>query len=185
MEGHGEAMGFVADQLNQMQHRRMMIERNRILLLSVDIENLLALSDGGEWLVDNLERFQSLGGRVQLSESAVDEDETRHRLLFLLQTFITPRDYLAHRSKIVDAFDGADDELTVIRFLHLAVFPYHHRGHGLRALNVRDVEAFDSLGQFGQAERVLQLRLNGLGVGLEHTKTLIVRLFGIVAREID
>ena len=30
MEGHCEAMGLIANELNQMQHRRMMIERDRI-----------------------------------------------------------------------------------------------------------------------------------------------------------
>ena len=30
MEGHSKAVGFVADQLDQMQNRRMMIERDRV-----------------------------------------------------------------------------------------------------------------------------------------------------------
>ena len=33
MEGHGEAVGFVANELNQMQHRRVMVERDGIFLL--------------------------------------------------------------------------------------------------------------------------------------------------------
>ena len=33
MERHGEAVSFVANELNQVQHRRMMIERDRIFLL--------------------------------------------------------------------------------------------------------------------------------------------------------
>ena len=45
VEGHGKAVRFVANELNQMQHRRVMIERDRILLLAVDIENLFALGD--------------------------------------------------------------------------------------------------------------------------------------------
>ena len=78
-----------------------------------------------------------------------------------LQSLVAARDYLAHGSKIVHAFDGADDEFAVVRLLHLAVFPHHHRGHGFRALNVGDVEALDALGQFGQAEGFLQFFLNG------------------------
>ena len=48
-----------------------------------------------------------------------------------------------------------------------------------------DVEALDALGQVGQAEGVLQLFLNGFGVGFEHAKTLIVGLFGVGAGEIE
>src|ERR1035438_5815920 len=58
----------------------------------------------------------------------------------------------------------------------LAVFPDHHGGDRLRALNVRDVEALDAFGQVGQAERFLQFFLDGPGVGLEHAKALIVGL---------
>ena len=103
----------------------------------------------------------------------------------MLHALVSPRNHFAHRCEIVHAFDRADNELSVIRFLHLPVFPDHHGSYGLCALNVRNVKAFDAFGQFGQAERVLQLFLNGLRVRLEHAKALIVGLFGIGAGQVD
>ena len=46
MESYGEAVGFVANELDQVQHRRVMIERDRIFLLPVDVENFFAFGDG-------------------------------------------------------------------------------------------------------------------------------------------
>src|SRR5271168_100869 len=77
MEGYGEAMGLVPNQLNQVQHGRVMIERDRIFLLSVNIENLLSLGDGRQRLVNDFERFQSLGRGVELAKSAIDQHQTR------------------------------------------------------------------------------------------------------------
>src|SRR5580704_1408400 len=190
MKGYSEAMGFIANELNQVQYGRVMIERDRIFLLSIDVENFFALRDRGQRLVNNLQRVERGGGGVQLSEAAIDQHQARHRLLivnplFFLHTFVAARDHFAHRSEIVDALDGADDEFPVVRLFHLAVFPHHHRRDGLGALNVRDVETLDALGQFGQAERFLQFFLNLARVGLEHAEALVVRLLGIVARKID
>ena len=49
VESHGEAVSFVADELDQVQHRRVMIERDRILLLPVDvrISSRLAIAASG------------------------------------------------------------------------------------------------------------------------------------------
>ena len=92
---------------------------------------------------------------MQLPEAAIDQHQAGHRFFFLLQSLVVARNHLAHRSEIIDTFYGSNDEFPVVRLLHPSVFPHHHRGHGLCALNVRDVEAFDALGQIGQAERVL------------------------------
>ncbi len=122
---------------------------------------------------------------MQLSKAAINEHEAGHGLFFLLQAFVAARDYLAHGGEIVHAFDCADDEFAVIRLLHLAVFPHHHRGHSLRALDVRDVEALDAFREFGQADCFLQLFLNFSGVGFQHAKTLVVGLFRVGAGEIE
>src|SRR5215470_20207357 len=52
VKGHSEAVGLIANQLDQVQDRRVMIEGNRIALLAVDVENFFALGNGGERLVD-------------------------------------------------------------------------------------------------------------------------------------
>jgi len=74
MEGYSEAVGLVANELDQVQDRRMMIERDRIFLLSVNVENLFAFGDGGQGLVDDLELFQRFGGGVELAQTSVDQD---------------------------------------------------------------------------------------------------------------
>ena len=51
-------------------------------------------------------------------------------------------------------------ELAVVGLLHRALFPHHHGGHGLRALDVRDVEALDTLRRLGQHQRILQRLLH-------------------------
>src|SRR5690349_7262346 len=51
VEGDGEAVGFVADLLHKVQDGRVVVERDRFIFLSVDVDDLLALGDGGEWLV--------------------------------------------------------------------------------------------------------------------------------------
>ena len=45
---------------------------------------------------DHSERFQRLGGGVQLAEAAVDEDQARQSALLLLQLRVAPRDHFAH-----------------------------------------------------------------------------------------
>jgi hypothetical protein len=61
VEGYGEPVGLIANQLNQVQYGRVVIERDRIFFLTVYIENFFALSDGRQRLVDDLERLQRFG----------------------------------------------------------------------------------------------------------------------------
>ena len=50
---------------------------------------------------------------------------------------------------------------------------------------MRNVEAFDPLRQFRQAEHFLQFFANLLRIRFEHAKPLIVRLLGVVSRQVD
>src|ERR1017187_6290735 len=67
MEGYGEAMGFVADHLHQMQDGRMMVENYGVVFLSIDIDDFFSLGDRGQGLVDDFEGFERLGGGVELA----------------------------------------------------------------------------------------------------------------------
>jgi hypothetical protein len=67
MEGYGEAMGFVADHLHQMQDGRMMVENYGVVFLSMDIDDFFSLGDRGQGLVDDFEGFERLGGGVELA----------------------------------------------------------------------------------------------------------------------
>src|ERR1700752_4804751 len=97
MEGDGETMGLVANELDQMQHRRMVIEHDGISLLDVDVENLFALRNGCEGLVDDRKGFEGLGRSMELPQAAVDQYQAGHRFLFLLEAFVASRDNLPHR----------------------------------------------------------------------------------------
>ena len=83
MEGDRKAVSFVADQLHQVQYRRVMIERDRFVLLAVDIDNFFTLGDRGQRLVDDLQGFERLGCGMQLAEAAVDQHQAGHLLLSL------------------------------------------------------------------------------------------------------
>ena len=60
MKGHGKAVGLIANELNQVQHWRVMIERDRIFFLPVDVKNLFTLGDRGQRLIDDLQRRPAL-----------------------------------------------------------------------------------------------------------------------------
>jgi hypothetical protein len=59
------------------------------------------------------------------------------------------------------------------------------RGHGFSALDVRDVEALDAAGQLGEHEGVGQGILNGFARWLKHAEALGVRLFGVLAGQVN
>src|SRR5258707_6361749 len=163
----------------------MMVQNDGLIFLSVDIDDFFALGDGSERLVDDFEGFERLGGGVELSETAIDQHQAGHGIFLFLQAPVTARDHFAHGGEIVHAFDGLDDELPVVRFFHLAVFPDDHRCDGFRSLNVRDVETLDALWQLGKGERVLKGFLDGARVWLQNAETLVVGLLGVSAGEID
>ena len=50
---------------------------------------------------------------------------------------------------------------------------------------MRNVEAFNALGQFGKTENFLQFLLNSFRVGLEHAKALIIGLLRVSAGKVD
>src|SRR5713101_7300445 len=71
MEGHREAMCFVANLLNQMQHRRMAIENAGLVFLAENVKNLFLFRDAGHRLIDDLQGVQGLRRSMQLTYSAV------------------------------------------------------------------------------------------------------------------
>src|SRR5271154_7554850 len=109
MEGNGEAMRFIADQLHQMQHRRMVIENYGLALLPVDVDDFFALGYGSQGLIDYFEGFQRLGCRVELTETSVDQDQARHVLFLFAEPLIAPGNHFSHAGKIVYSGYGLDD----------------------------------------------------------------------------
>ena len=171
--------------LHEMQHRRTAVEDDGIVFLAVEVDDLFAFGDRGEWLSGNAYSLERGSCGVKLAESAVDEDEAGHRLVFFGDAFVAAADDLAHGGEIVDALDGLDLKFAVVGLLHRAVFPDDHGGDGFRALDVGDVEALDAAGEFGEGEDVLQGFLDCLLAGLEDAEALVVALLGVLAGEVD
>ena len=86
---------------------------------------------------------------MELPDATIDQYQSGHFLLLANYTFVATCDHLAHRGEIVYTFYRSNNELAVVGFLHLSVFPHDHRRDRLRALNMRDVKAFDAPGEIG------------------------------------
>ena len=108
VEGYGEAMGFVANLLDEMQHRRVAIENARLVFLAVDVEDLFFLGDAGERLIDDLQGLQGVGGGVELADSAVDQDQAGERLLLFLHAAIAASDGFVHAGEVVVLRPGTE-----------------------------------------------------------------------------
>jgi hypothetical protein len=162
MIADGEAVALVADELDEMEDRGAAVEDDGLVFVAVYVNNFFALGDGGEWLRGQPQGFESFGGGVELAEAAVDEDERGHGLGFFLKAAVAAVDDLAHGSEVVHAEDGHDFEFSIGLLVHLAVFPDDEGCHGFSALDVRDVEALDAAGKFGEHEDVGEGFLNGL-----------------------
>jgi hypothetical protein len=70
----GEAMAFVADHLDKMEHGGMAIEDDGFVFVAVEVDDFFFFCDGGERLGGEAEGFEGVGGGVELAEAAVDED---------------------------------------------------------------------------------------------------------------
>ena len=75
VEGDREAMSFVANLLDQMQHRRMMVEDHGLIFTTENVENLFFLGDAGHRLIDDGEFVEGFGGGVELADAAVNQDQ--------------------------------------------------------------------------------------------------------------
>jgi len=75
MIADGEAVTLVADELDEMKDRGAAVEDNGLVFVAVEIDDFLALGDGGQRLRGQPERFQRFGSGVELAQATVDEDE--------------------------------------------------------------------------------------------------------------
>ena len=64
MEGDGEAVGFVADGLDDVEDGVVAVEFDGFVFLAVDVDDLFAFGDGGDGLVGDTEGFEGRGKRL-------------------------------------------------------------------------------------------------------------------------
>src|SRR5713226_3423189 len=90
-----------------------------------------------------------------------------------------------YRREIVVTVHRADHEFPVVGLLHPPVFPHHHAGYLVGALNVRDIEAFDSPRSLIEPECVLERLLNRLRRRLQHAETLLEAMLSVRFHQLE
>src|ERR1700761_8215480 len=78
MVGDGEAVGLIPNLLHQVQDGRTPVQHDGLVLLPIEINDLLPLGDRGQRLRGNAEQFERFGGSMELTQSAIDQNEARH-----------------------------------------------------------------------------------------------------------
>ena len=189
LRGDGEAVGLVADALQQPERRRRARDHDRLRIAGdEDLFEPFGEADDGELAVD-IYGLQRLDGGGELALAAVDHDEVGPRAVLFERAPVAALDYLAHRLVVVGstALDRADLERSVVALLRFAVLEHHARRHRARPAEVGDVEALDPARRLVESEvaferfdgardavlvglRLLQLPLadEQLRVGLDH-----------------
>src|SRR5215510_16481504 len=191
VEADGEAVGLVADHPDQPHDGRSLLEKDGLVFPTLDqqMADLFVaparFDNAGDRQVRQPQLVQRGGGERQLPLAAVNEDQVRQPLLFLQQARIAPIDGFAHRGEIVRALDRLDDELAVVRLLHLAVFANDHPGDVFGALDVRDVERFDPTRVRRQPQRLLQFGQDLRPIGLDYAEALIEAELGVLLDQVD
>src|SRR5579863_5510867 len=183
MERHSKAMRFVANLLDEVQHGRMVVKHHRLRLSPQHIEDFLLLGDGGKGLINDFECIERRRCGVKLADSTVHQDQVRERLLLLLEPSVAPRYHLAHAGEVVVLRYRLNDELAVVRLLHAVVFPDHHGRDNVRALDVRNVEALDTLGGLREVERLGQVLDHLAGARLHHAEAPLERVAGVARHQ--
>src|SRR3954451_22820302 len=190
-----EAVGLVADALEQLELRRVVVEQDRVRLARE--EHLLdPLGERDDDDPAGAEVLQRLDARAELALAAVYHDQVRQRgerrvvLLVVLGDVelalplpVAAAEDLGHRREVVGhaVFGAADAEAPVIRLLRRAALEDDHRRDGVRAHERRDVEALDAQRDRVEAERVLEA-VEGLGPGLPPALGLELLLVELEAR---
>ena len=74
---HRESVRFVANLLDQVKDRGMVLQPDGLIFLTEDVDDFFLLGDAGDGLIDHFKLLQRRRGGVQLAQSAVDQDQAR------------------------------------------------------------------------------------------------------------
>jgi hypothetical protein len=170
VSGDGEAVGFVADTLHQVQSLGVALEEDRVVPAG-DEQFLLAFSQPGHG--DRVEQVVGLqhGGRpAELTLAAVDQQQVRQdgegwvggladfsRPLGRLPAAEAAVEDLLHAGEVILAEDGFDVEAPIQLLGRRALLEDDHAAHAGHPLGGGDVVALDPAGGFGQVEGFLDL----------------------------
>lgn len=153
VKGDGEAVHLVLNLFEEMEegvgglhshHGRREAEEEFGSVVAV------VLGEAGNGDVEVQLVLDDLASHLHLSSSAIDDKQLGKGLPLVAEALVAAVDDFGHGGVVVGAFDGLDVEFAVFLAVGLAVGEAHHGGHGVGALDVGIVEAFDVDGQHGQ-----------------------------------
>ena len=171
--GDREAMGLVAQALDQVQRGRRRRQQDRVG--ATGQEQLLAfLGQAGQRDIVEAELGEDLGRGADLALAAVDDHQVGQPPAELLGTALlgrrcppeAPPEDLLVAGEVVGAVDRLDPEAAIVTGPRLAVLEDDHAGDRLGALEVADVVALDPEWRVGQPERLAQLGQGTQGLAL-------------------
>src|ERR1700722_13128542 len=84
MKAHSEAVRFITNLLDQMKNWRVAFQPNGLILLAKYVDNLLLFRDARDGLVDDFQLFKSRARRVELPDSAIDQNQAGEGFRFFL-----------------------------------------------------------------------------------------------------
>src|SRR5712691_10455494 len=183
MIGHGEAVRFVSNFLNQMQYRRCFLEQHRIVP-AAHKNDFLPFSYAGQenFPVQFVER---LGCGVELPFTSVDQNQVRQGAVLGGNLSITAINDFSYGGEVVRSRNSLHLELAILASVHDAIDADNHTGHCFLSLYVGNIESFDSGGQLGQVKRLLKLMQH---LDLARTRDLessVERNFRVLGSEVD
>ncbi len=157
VEGDGEAMGFVADLLEELQGGGPFAEVEGMRVFG-NINLLKSFGKGNDsGLVVDAYLLKRLHRGIELPFAPVNDDEVGQGLLGGDKAVVVAVDDLLHGGKVVNAFHGLDVEVAVLLFGRVAPFETDHGGDRVGALEVGVVKAFDVHGDLFEPEVLLQV----------------------------
>src|SRR5208283_4998325 len=126
-------------------------------------------------------------------DATIDKNQICQTFLLFLQAAVAARDDLRHAGKIIVLASAlseatglvtANNKFSVVGLFHLAVFPNDHGRDSVSALDMGDVETFNTLGDFRKIESVLERFGNGFRRRLHDAEALIERVLGVAFHQV-
>ena len=145
----GEAVGFVADVLEEAKRKRVAREFDRVAFAGEkDFFFLLGKGEqgrGGDFLV-----AEGGEGGGELALAAVDEEDVGKDFIGVAELAVAPGDDFVNAAEVVDAGDAANLVAAIAGLKREAIEELDDAGDSFAAAEVGDIDAFDGARRFGK-----------------------------------
>ena len=162
MERNGESMGLIANLLHQIQRRRSAWQHHRTALLPWDKKLLVSLGQAGKRNIVDAHFVKHLKHGIELRQTAIENNQIGLRAKTLvghaLCTIPALHDLL-HRQEVIGLIERRlDFKAAILVFIRPSAREHHHGGNSIRAMDGRDIEAFDAHRGDVHRERAFKLQ---------------------------